>query len=256
MISRSKFVKSLFSAGLSSVLIPKLSLAAIAETNEAYKSTLIYENKLCCDKDIASFIMEGQAKVSFPNGKMLMENELDPSLGQKSNFVFWCDKDFPANISISWEFKPLKEPGLCMLFFAAQGKNGQTIFDKSLKQRAGEYGDYHHGDINTYHLSYFRRKQPTERVFNLCNLRKSYGFYMVSQGADPIPSVDNVVEPYQLKLIKFNNEISFFINDLPILTYKDDGKTYGPILKGGKIGFRQMAPLIGEYSNLKVHALV
>ncbi|MBK0383592.1 DUF1961 family protein [Pedobacter sp. SD-b] len=255
MLSRIKFVKSILGAGIGSVLLPKLSFAATADNKEIYTSKLIYENELASEKDVANFIMEGQAKVSFPNGKMQMENKLDPSLGQKSNFVFWCDKDFPANISITWEFKPLKEPGLCMFFFAAQGKNEHSIFDKSLKQRAGEYGDYHHGDINTYHLSYFRRKQPNERVFNLCNLRKSYGFHMVAQGADPIPCVDNVVDPYQLKLIKFDNKISFFINDLSILSYTDDGKTFGSILNGGKIGFRQMAPLIGEYSNLRVYTL-
>ncbi len=39
----------------------------------------------------------------------------------------------------------------------------KTLFDPSLAPRAGEYNQYHHGDINAYHLSYFRRKQPDER---------------------------------------------------------------------------------------------
>ena len=30
----------------------------------------------------------------------------------------------------------------------------------------------------------------------------------------------------------------------------------GPFLQGGKIGFRQMAPLIAEYANLEVHSVV
>jgi len=35
-----------------------------------------------------------------------------------------------------------------------------------------------------------------------------------------------------------------------------DGKTYGPILDRGKIGFRQMTPLIAEYANLVVQKVV
>jgi hypothetical protein len=34
-----------------------------------------------------------------------------------------------------------------------------------------------------------------------------------------------------------------------------DGKSHGPLLGGGKIGFRQMAPLIAEYANFRVRAL-
>jgi hypothetical protein len=75
---------------------------------------------------------------------------------------------------------------------------------------------------------------------------------MVAQGADPIPSVADAKPPYSIKLIKRKNEIAFFIEGVPILRFIDNGKTYGALTGGGKIGFRQMAPLIGEYSNLKI----
>lgn len=52
--------------------------------------------------------------------------------------------------------------------------------------------------------SCYRRKQRSERAFRTCNLRKSKGFYLVKQGADPIP---------------------------------------GAWLGGGRIGFRQMSPM-------------
>ena len=54
---------------------------------------------------------------------------------------------------------------------------------------------------------------------------------------------------------KKGNIIKFFINGLEIFSFEDDGKTYGPLLKGGKIGFRQMAPLIAEYSDFKVYEI-
>lgn len=47
----------------------------------------------------------------------------------------------------------------------------------------------------------------------------------------------------------------FFIDELNIFSWQDDGNEYGKVLDGGKIGFRQMAPLIGEYSDLKVYSL-
>lgn len=217
--------------------------------------TLIYENLLASEADLNDFILEGSAEFSFANNRLRMQNLLDASLNQKANFVLWCKKDFPENIEVQWDFWPISEPGLCILFFAAKGINGKDLFDPELAARTGEYELYHHGDINAYHVSYFRRKWEEERAFHTCNLRKSYGFHMVSQGADPIPSVEDSRPPYHIRLIKLDNVITFYINDLLIFEWKDDGKTYGPCLSEGKIGFRQMAPLVAEYSDLKVFSL-
>ncbi|MGI5893621.1 MAG: DUF1961 family protein [Candidatus Merdivicinus sp.] len=219
------------------------------------EKTLIYQNPLEKASDVEGFVMEGEASVTFENGRMQMKNLLDPSLGQKSNFVYWCPEIFPADVEITWDFYPLQEPGLCMLFFAATGIHGEDLFDPSLAKRDGQYRGYHSGDINAFHVSYFRRKQADERAFHTCNLRKSKGFYLVAQGADPIPDADEAVNPYHIRLIKKGNEIRFLINDLESFRFVDDGTTYGPLFGGGRIGFRQMAPMIAEYSNLCVYAI-
>jgi len=114
---------------------------------------------------------------------------------------------------------------------------------------------YHHGNMDTLHISYFRHWAPEERAFHTCNLRKSYGFHMVAQGADPLPSVPEAQPPYRIELVKRGAEVAFFINGLLILKWVDDGVSYGPVRGRGRIGFRQMAPLIAEYANLEVHAL-
>ena len=216
---------------------------------------LIYENPLACEADIQNFILEGQAKISFPNGRMQMENALDAENGQKANYVLWCPEDFPSDVLITWDFLPIKEPGLCMLFFSALGKGGEDIFDGKLAGRTGEYHHYHHGDINAFHVSYFRRKEPDERAFHVCNLRKSYGLHLVAQGGDPVPDADEVKEPYRLAVRKEKNLVTFSVNELEIFRFEDDGKTYGPLLQGGKIGFRQLAPLVADYGNLKVYGI-
>ncbi len=216
---------------------------------------LIYDNPLSREEDVKDFILEGTAGISFPNGCMRIESTLSPESGQKANYVFWCRQEFPKDVQIEWDFKPIKEPGLAMIFLAAKGIHGEDLFDQGLNKRTGEYPQYHHGDINAFHISYFRRKEPDERQFHTCNLRKSYGFYLVSQGADPIPDVSDVSDFYHLTVIKKEDRISFHVNDLKVFEFVDDGKTYGPLLEGGKIGFRQLAPMIAEYSNLKVYEL-
>lgn len=216
---------------------------------------LLYSNPMASEADVAAFRLEGEAHISFPNGRLRMENARNAAEGQKSNFVYWCDRDFPPDIALSWDFWPVREPGLCILFFAARGRQGEDLFSPALAARTGEYNQYHHGDIDAFHISYFRRRWPEERAFHTCNLRKSYGFHMVAQGADPIPSVEDATPPYHIQLIKCGGTVDFAINELPILRFEDDGAQFGPRLGGGKIGFRQMAPLIGEYANLIVHGV-
>lgn len=216
---------------------------------------LIYDNPLSKEADVKDFILEGQANITFENGYMRMESALPKEQGQKANFVYWCNENFPDNIVIEWDFRPLTEPGLAILFLCAKGINGKDLFDKSLQKRTGEYPLYHHGDINAFHISYFRRKEADERAFHTCNLRKSYGFYLVSQGADPMPDAEECLEDYHMRVIKKGKELSFFINDLKIFEFFDDGTTYGNILTDGKIGFRQLAPMAALYKDLKVYSI-
>jgi hypothetical protein len=162
--------------------------------------------------------------------------------------VLWCPEEFPADVRIEWDFWPVREPGLAIMFFHARGRGGEDLFDPELAARTGPYEQYHHGDIDAYHVSYFRRMWPAERALHTCNLRKSHGFHLVAQGADPLPGVLDADGPYAMCLDVADGEIAFSINDVTSFRWQDDG----PVLPGGKIGFRQVAPLIGEYANLRV----
>ena len=219
---------------------------------EAERGELLYENRLDSHRNLEDFRLEGKAISSFRDGRLQLENAEDPEKGQAANYVLWCNRCFPADILLEVSFQPIREPGLAMLFFAAEGREGQDLFDPGLAERTGLYPQYHHGDINAFHLSFFRRKEPDERAFHTCNLRKSYGFHLVAQGADPIPDVRDAKEPYLLSLLKKKNEVHFAVNGLEVLHFEDDGETYGPLLRGGRIGIRQLAPMIGAYSDLRV----
>jgi hypothetical protein len=219
---------------------------------------LIYTNPLAKPDDVAAFRMEGEAAVSFPMGRMRLEGTRDPAQGQAANIVYWCDQTLPDDIAISWDFYPIREPGLCILFFAAVGHGGRDIFDPSLATRSGPYKQYHSSDIDALHVSYFRRKHPAERAFTTCNLRKSSGFHLVAQGADPLPGLADANPPYRVQVVKAGPRVRFSIgmDGKPALTlfeWTDDGQRCGPVLGGGRIGFRQMTPMIAEYANLQVH---
>lgn len=216
---------------------------------------IIYENPLSCESDIKGFIMEGSADVYFKDNKMCMRNVYEMGGNEEANFVFWCPVDFPSDIVIEWNFRPINEPGLAILFFSAKGIGGEDIFCDRLNLRDGRYDKYHSGDINAFHISYFRRKWDRERCFHTCNLRKSQGFDLVAQGADPIPDTVDCKDTYKMTVSKINNVIDFYIDDLHIFNFKDNGKTYGDFLGGGKLGFRQMSPLVAEYNNLKVYGI-
>jgi hypothetical protein len=204
-----------------------------------------YQNPLRSQADLDGFRMEGEGAVSFSRGRLRLESLRAPEDGQDANIVLWCPRDFSANITVEWDFWPIHEPGLCILFFHARGRRGEDLFD--LTPRTGRYEQYHHGDLDAYHVSYFRRMWPSERRLNTCNLRKSYGFHLVAHGPDPLPAVLDADGPYAMRLSVRGGDITFSIAELVSFRWRDSEP-----LPGGKLGFRQMAPMIGEYANLRV----
>lgn len=220
------------------------------------KRELLYENPLVAQDDIREFRLEGDVAITFPRGRMRMENacERDEEEHRHANFILWCTRDFPDHIAVSWDFRPMTDAGLAMFWVAVRGRNGEDLFDPSLAPRDGNYRQYHHGDINALHVSYYRRNLK-EIGFRTCNLRKSYGFHLVCRGGDPLPDAKYAQQPYRLEVVKSEQHLRFSMNGVVLFHWIDDGERFGPVLKDGKIGFRQMAGLIAEYANLQVHAL-
>lgn len=218
-------------------------------------STELYRSALSTPSDLAGWRVEGPAVMSFPAGRLRLESAVDPAAGQGANFVAWLPIEHDGDVRISWDFRPLREPGLAMVFWAARSRGGGPIHDPALPARTGEYEQYHSGAIDAYHLSYFRRLWASERSLHTCNVRKSHGFHLAAQGADPLPAVLDADREYHLALTWTAHTVQFTIDDISCLTWTDDGAVGGPARRGGAIGLRQMAPLIAEYSNLLVEAI-
>ena len=214
---------------------------------------VLYRNALSGPADVAGWVAEGPVSPGTFEGALELSGSLDDAeFGDHAHWTFWCPEEFPDGIRIRWEFRPLEEPGLAMVFFAAEGHGGLDLFSPELAPRTGYYPQYHSGDIDALHVSYFRHKYESERAFRTCNLRKSAGFELVAQGADPLPPTEDAAGFYRVEVVKDGPRVSFAINGLELFSWQDHS---GKVLAGGRIGFRQMAPLRAAYRNLVVEKI-
>lgn len=214
--------------------------------------TLLHRNALADPADLDGWVAEGPVAIAAGDDGGVV---LSSAGGIDDHWTLWCPDVFGDRVRITWEFSPRAEPGLAMLFFGAAAVDGGGIFDDGLAPRSGAYPQYHSGDIRTLHVSYFRRRWEDERAFHTCNLRKSPGFHLVAQGADPLPPVvDARGAHYRVEVVKDGPRVALSIDDLPLFQWTDDEST-GPRVRAGRIGFRQMSPLVASYRNLEVHSL-
>ncbi|SDE16562.1 DUF1961 family protein [Glycomyces harbinensis] len=216
----------------------------------------VYRNPLAAPADLDGWTAEGPVAIEHSDGGTVLSSAADEAAliaagrGDRAHFTLWCPEEFGPDIAISWDFRPLSGDGLAMLFFAATGTAGRDLFDPALAPRTGRYPQYHSGDVSALHVSYLRRKWPDERRFHTCNLRKSPGFHLVAQGADPLPGPEDADRHYRVSVVKRGREVSFAIDGLRLFTFHDPEP-----LGEGRIGLRQMSPLVALYRNLEVTAL-
>ncbi len=216
-----------------------------ASQNEFKKGRLIYENPFKSLKDVQGWVMEGPGKIEFKEDWMHIF-----SPDEKWHHVFWCPHEFPDSFIAEWESQNIKtDAGLCIIFFAAKGVNGEDIFDPKLPARDGTFSFYIRGEMNCYHISYYANN-PKKPDRGDSHLRKNKGFNLVQTGPEGIPT--NSTKIHKLRLIKDGAHIILFVDERKIIDWIDDGRKYGAPLKDGKIGFRQMQWSHFRYRNFKV----
>lgn len=225
---------------------------------------MIYSNPLRGPSDVAGWVAEGPVQFGTHDDgapalgadgtdALVLSGSLDADEhGDHAHWTLWCPEELPDRVRILWEFLPIEEPGLAMVFFSARGQGGEDLFSPALAGRTGFYPQYHSGDIDALHVSYFRHKYTSERAFRTCNLRKSAGFELVAQGADPLPPAEDADGFYRMEVVKDGPRVAFSINGLPLFEWTDPT---GEPLGGGYFGIRQMAPLKAAYRNLRVERL-
>jgi hypothetical protein len=250
----SKFVpKELY--GKMSHIITKKDFPDVINANKR-KGNLIYTNSLDTEENLKNWVLEGPGTISFEENSMILHSQIpNPPDMSTGHFNYWCPIDFPDNIIIEWEMKPLTELGVCHLFFAAKGQNGEDIFDSSLSERNGHYVQYHSGELNNYFVIYYSNLEQM-RTSNMAttSILKSNNPALLSLGQIGIKP--GYKKFYKIRLIKESGHIQLQVNNKVCNDFTDTGNDrWGPVYVGGKIGFRQMAVFAAAYKNLKVWQL-
>ena len=220
------------------------------------KGRLLYSTKMDNEADMKDWVLEGPAIIDFADKSMIMRSQIpDPPDGSTGHFNYWCPNVFPENIIVEWEFKPYSDKGVCHIFFAAKGQNGEDIFALSQPERDGHFQQYINGMINNYYLIYF----SNNRIMRTSNLAT---VWLVKSSKQSIMALGQIgIKPgvkdfHRLRMIKEGAHVQLQVNGNVCLDFKDPGsRRWGPVLGGGRIGFRQMAVTMAAYRNFKVWEL-
>ena len=220
------------------------------------KGKLLYAAKMNNKESMKGWMLEGPAVIDFADSSMIMRSQIpNPSNGSTGHFNYWCPEDFPSNIIVEWEFKPLSDKGVCHLFFAAKGQNGEDIFDQSLPERDGHFQQYINGAINNYYFIYFSNLGMM-RTSNTATtwFDKSSKQSVLALGQFGVTPGDKKF--HKICVIKDGAHMQIIVNEKVCLDYTDPGNDrWGSVLGGGKISFRQMAVTMAAYRNFNVWEL-
>ena len=194
--------------------------------------------------------LEGGKRMSVENGRFCVGKRAAWAqvAATDNHLVCWLTKEVPADFLLEFTVRPRnRKEGLNIVFFNARGIHGESVFDPGLQPRNGLFEQYHSGDLNNYHISYWAGDRGT------ANVRKNPGFKLVATGKDLVFSAP--AEAWQtIRLYKRGGTIRLTVDDIVSAAFDDDGRTYGPIwTQSGWIGLRQMAHTVRcEYGHLKV----
>lgn len=214
----------------------------------------VYETSFDSPEVLKGWRLEGGKRMSISDGCLVLESdatEKGPNGKCNDHLVCWLDKELPADFLIEFTVRPTnRKEGLNIVFFSARGLHGESIFDPKLTPRDGTYKQYHSGDLNAYHISYWAAGRET------ANLRKSKGFHLVAEGKDLI--CESPADVFQtVRVYKRGGSIRLTVDGVVALAWHDDGKTRGPALEqSGWFGLRQMGHTQRcEYGHVRIYRL-
>ncbi|MCF7837715.1 MAG: YesU family protein [Candidatus Marinimicrobia bacterium] len=233
-----------------------------------YPQTLVYEADFSRPLEVVneSELFEGERRVALPEGReWVLEGEgarawteggrlhlaNRTATGRATHAVLWNTRAFPADFLLEFGFAPADANlGLAIVFFAARSRAGGGIFDLALPARQADFPNYHTGELDCYHVSYWAI-DPKGRTRGFANLRKNHGFHVLGDGADLIAGQG--AGPHRVRLLKVGGHIQLEVNGQVALDRRDDGQQFGPVLGGGAIGLRQMKHSgAGSYTHFKL----
>ncbi len=213
----------------------------------------LYDTSFDHPDDLKDWRLEGGKGMRISGGHLVLESDenIDPTKPSRNHLVCWLAKKMPADFLFEFTVRPQnRQEGLNIVFFNALGLKGENIFAPPIQPRNGEFRQYHSGDINNYHVSYWAATRGT------ANLRKNKGFHLVATGKDLVsPAPPDSFQT--IRIYKRGGRIRVTVDDVLSVAYDDNGKDFGPVhTHSGWIGLRQMGHTLRcEYDSVRVYPL-
>jgi len=207
----------------------------------------------------AEWIAEGWGGADICDGKLWVAPVALKACGERlnnpdlepSHMVVWNKTRFPADVMFEFTVNHQgSNDGLTLVFFAAQGREGQDIFSLDLPPRNGVYKNYNKGALANYTVSYWsRNKKPSlvakgEAFTN--RIRKNPGANILATNASLTDKCNDC--DYRVRILKVGGSLTAEINGT-VVNHVTDPDPHG----GGFIGLRSMQGVDRvSYDNLKV----
>lgn len=223
------------------------------EPGDVDRTRPVYHSSFDAADALADWRLEGGRRMSVRDGRLVLENPPDGTSKAENggHLVCWLAREIPPDFLLEFSFRPRnRQQGLAIVFFAARGRDGLSIFDPTLAKRDGTFVPYLRGDIDNYHISYWAGDRGT------ANVRKNRGFHFVGVGDDLVAK--GVPDAFQtIRVYKRGGKIRLTVDGVIAVAFDDDGKSFGPVwTHRGWIGLRQMGhTLSGEYEHVSVWPL-
>ena len=211
----------------------------------------------------AGWTLEGPAEVAVRGGRLeVVSNKPDAVHPDHGHSVLWAPAELPApgealgsgGYVVDWSFTPLTEAGLAIVFFDQRPNHpdAASIFDPTMPPRSGGFNQYVAGALDGYHVSYFATV-PFNPGRGNSNLRKNRGLVLMAVG----PMAEAAAgRPVAMRLIRDGPRIRLLADgEVVVDAVDEDPGRFGPTLRGGRLGFRQMQWARAAYDDVIVRAL-
>jgi len=168
--------------------------------------------------------------------------------------VVWNKNRFPSDMLFEFTINHRgSDIGLTLVFFAAEGLQGENVFSLDLPPRNGVYRNYNKGQLKNYTVSYWsRNKKPTlvERGEQYTNrMRKNPGANKLSTEYSRTDKCNDC--DYRVRILKVGAYLAVEINGVVVNQVTDSDP-----LGGGYIGLRNMMGVdVVSYDDFKVSAV-
>jgi len=207
----------------------------------------------------AEWIAEGWGGAEVCDGRLWVAPAAFKACGERgelpdqgpSHMVVWNKNRFPADMMFEFTINHHgSENGLTLVFFAAQGLQGQEIFALNLPPRKGDYRKYNRGALSNYTVSYWSRNKAEgaikkgEQYSN--RVRKNPGANLLATNASLTDQCNDC--DFRVRILKIAGNITAEINGT-VVNHVTDPDPHG----GGYIGLRSMQGVTKvSYEDFKV----